>query len=440
MKAATEMIEMPRSSRGHPSRLFVELTTRCNLQCGMCVKQSSDNSIAPGSMSPETFEALVPAFSRLEALILNGIGESLLHPSLEVFIRKAKQSLPPNAWVGFQSNGMLLDRDRAASLVEAGLDRICLSLDTLSRDSFRSIRKGGEMGGVESAFDALNTAVRRSGRRDFRIGIEFVVMRNNLPELPSALRWAARQGASFALVTHLLPYHETQTNAVAYDTNTAGAISIYERWKAEARAEGVDLRRHNDIFMKVLKTSEDLKVLRFIEQMKNDALSRGIALHLERLLARDEGWFAKVEQVFEEARSAARQEGIELHLPGIAPQNTRKCDFVEKNGAFISWDGRVHPCYFLWHRYRCFIGGWEKKVKPRVFGDLREQDIREIWNSRDYLSFRQNVLRYDFPFCYDCGFALCDYAGDEDFEQDCYLENVPCGGCLWCTGLFQCLQ
>jgi hypothetical protein len=42
-------------------------------------------------------------------------------------------------------------------------------------------------------------------------------------------------------------------------------------------------------------------------------------------------------------------------------------------------------------------------------------------------------------FGFDCGFALCDYVGVEHFEQDCCLEQVPCGACLWCTGLFQCL-
>jgi hypothetical protein len=40
--------------------------------------------------------------------------------------------------------------DRAASLVDAGLDRICLSLDSVSDDSFRSIRKGGELRGLAS--------------------------------------------------------------------------------------------------------------------------------------------------------------------------------------------------------------------------------------------------------------------------------------------------
>jgi MoaA/NifB/PqqE/SkfB family radical SAM enzyme len=67
----------------HPSRLFVDVATRCNLQCPMRSKQSPGNMIADGEMSADTFARIVPAFSRLEALILNGIGEPLLqHSSL----------------------------------------------------------------------------------------------------------------------------------------------------------------------------------------------------------------------------------------------------------------------------------------------------------------------------------------------------------------------
>ena len=126
---------------------------------------------------------------------------------------------------------------------------------------------------------------------------------------------------------------------------------------------------------------------------------------------------------------------MELTLPGMAPRNTRKCEFVEGDSAFVSWDGNVHPCYFLWHRYACYVGGIEKRVKPWVFGNLRDRDILAIWNDEDSRSFRERVLGYQFPFCFDCGFALCDYVGEEEFEQDCYIERVPCGACLWCTGL-----
>jgi putative metalloenzyme radical SAM/SPASM domain maturase len=424
----------------HPVKLFVEVTTLCNLQCGMCVKQNGTGGIPEGSMSLETFDRLAPAFPHLESLVLNGIGEPLLHPQLEEFISRARSLLPENAWVGFQSNGMLLSDERAASLIDAGLDRICISLDTVSDDSFRSIRSGGEMRGIVAAFASLNKAKASRRERDLRIGIEFVLMRNNLADLPGAIRWAGRSGASFAIVTQLLPYHQDIVAQTAYDTNTTAAISVYENWKAKVLQEGLDIRGYLATLTKVGHTTAEERIVQFVRQMKNEAEAQGITLHLDRLLRRDEEWFASAEKVFEEARQAAQEAGVDLTLPGMAPRNTRKCEFVEGDSAFISWDGNVHPCYFLWHRYACYVGGVAKRVKPWVFGNVRDRDLLAIWNDAASRSFRERVLGYKFPFCFDCGFALCDYVSEEEFEQDCYLGQVPCGACLWCTGLFHCLQ
>ena len=424
----------------YPAKLFVEVTTRCNLRCGMCVKQNGIGGIPEGTMSPETFERLAPVFPTLDSLVLNGIGESLLHPQLEDFISRARTLLPEGASIGFQSNGMALTDERAASLIDAGLDRICISLDTVSDDSFRAIRSGGEMGGIVSAFASLNKAKARSRGRNLKIGIEFVLMRDNLADLPKAVRWAGRSGASFAIVTQLLPYQKELVAQAAYDTNTTGAIAVYEHWKTKAQLEGLDIRHYLDTRTKVARTSGEERIERLVEHMKNDAESQGITLHMDKLLRRDEEWLASAERVFEEARQAAQEGGVELTLPGMAPRNTRKCEFVEGDSAFVSWDGNVHPCYFLWHRYTCYVGGVAKRVKPWVFGNVRDRDILAIWNDAASRSFRERVLRYKFPFCFDCGFALCDYVGEEEFEQDCYIEPVPCGACLWCTGLFHCLQ
>jgi len=406
----------------------------------MCVKQSGTGAVPDGTMSAETFERLAPALPHLDSLVLNGIGESLLHPHLETFIARARPVLPHHAWIGFQSNGMALTEERAASLVDAGLDRICISLDTVSDDSFRSIRKGGELRGIASAFSNLNRAKTRRRGRDLRIGIEFVLMRDNLADLPGAIRWAGKAGASFAIVTQLLPYQQEIAAQAVYDTNTAAAIAIYEQWRAKALREGLDIRRYLDTLTKVGRTPEEEGIVELVGRMRDDAEAQGITLHVDRLLRRDDAWLASAEQVFGEARQAAREEGVELTLPGMAPRNTRKCEFVEGDSAFVSWDGDVHPCYFLWHRYTCYVGGIEKRVKPWVLGRLRDRDILAIWNDAESRTFRERVLGYRFPFCFDCGFALCDYVGEADFEQDCYIERVPCGACLWCTGLFHCLQ
>jgi putative metalloenzyme radical SAM/SPASM domain maturase len=426
--------------REYPSRLFVETTTRCNLGCVMCLKQARDNGLAEGDLSWDTFVALEPAFSSLEALVLNGIGEPLLHRGLEEFILRAKRLMPESGWVGFQSNGLLLDAGRAQTLVEAGLDRFCISLDSSSAETFRRVREGGELAAVERALTRLASAKSRSGRPNLQVGVEFVLMRDNLQDLPAALHWAACRGASFALVTQLLPYHPASAAHAAYPPSCSdAAIEIFESWKKKAADAGADISSYFEVLWKYGKTPAEQQIVRYVEKMKKDAQNRGILFDLKKLLQLDYAWLEKVAEVFEEAREIAGETGLDLHLPDIVPRAERRCRFIEEGGAFVSWNGLVHPCYFLWHHYRCYASGWEQPVRPRVFGNLAEEGILEIWNDPAFRSFREGALGYDHPHCSSCTLAPCDYVQTEAFEQDCHVRAEPCGSCLWSMGLFQCL-
>lgn len=57
--------------RPYPAKLFVETTTRCDLQCPMCLKQRHDAEFLEGDISSDTFMVLMPALPTLEALVLN---------------------------------------------------------------------------------------------------------------------------------------------------------------------------------------------------------------------------------------------------------------------------------------------------------------------------------------------------------------------------------
>jgi putative metalloenzyme radical SAM/SPASM domain maturase len=317
-----------KSVTASPLKIFLEVTTRCNLKCGMCVRQNGEGFIREGNLRSHTFKALEPAFPYLDTLILNGIGEPLLHPKLGDFISRAKKLMPGCAMVEFQSNGILLNEATAQSLIDAGLNRICLSMDTVSHDSFRKIRAGGELRDLDRAFTALNMARKLSGRPDFHTGIEIVLMRDTVLELPATIRWAAQRGASFAIVTQLLPYSKSLIDQAAYDTNTRDAILIFKRWKKRAEDEGLDIKRYFEIFLKYWKNSDEERITGIIERMKSNASALSIALHLERLLRRDEEWFRTVERVYEEVGVIAAEEGIDVKLPEMAPRNSRHCEFV----------------------------------------------------------------------------------------------------------------
>jgi putative metalloenzyme radical SAM/SPASM domain maturase len=426
--------------RPYPSKLFVETTSRCNLSCAMCVKQTDTAHCSEGDLSADLFNRLEPVFPHLEALILNGVGEPLLHSELENFVARARQGMPAASWIGFQSNGLLLTDERALALATAGLDRICLSVDSISPETFKRMRQGGELPAIDAAFAALAKAKRTSGRDDLQVGAEIVLTRNNLTELPDTLEWAAKRGATFAIVTHLLPYDQKHADQAAYLNCTEDAIEHFRQWKSRAAQEGVELDRYFDILFKFSKSPEEKRIVDFVERMKSAAAERELFLDLSKLFAIDHDWLANLNDILEKARQVAAQTGLDLRLPEIVPKDDRKCHFVEDGGAFISWEGEVHPCYFLWHRYNCFASGWDQKVRPRTFGDLKSETLQAIWNNQEFSAFRKSVISYDYPFCISCRLAPCDYVQTEEFEQDCHVKGEPCGSCLWCMGLFQCLR
>ncbi len=437
--AAKQETSLP-ALEAHPAKLFVETTTSCNLGCFMCVKQTDGCAMTEGEMSPSLFAALTPAFPRLEALVLNGIGEPLLNPHLEEFMRSARRSMPASGWIGFQSNGLLLTDARAFSLVEAGLDKICLSIDGASPETFRKVREGGELTAIERAFAALAAAKAQCKRPEVQVGIEFVAMRSNLRELPAALRWGAEQGATFAIVTHVLPYDERHAGEAAYTTCTDEALALFSEYREEAKRQGIDLNSYAGSRWRFTRNPAEQRVVALVDAMKNEAKRRDIFIDLKKLLQVDATAMGEVAAVFAEAEAMAQEHGLELRLPDVALREKRRCGFVEEGGAFVSWDGKVSPCYFLWHRYSCFASGWQQPVQPKVFGTLGEREILDIWNDPAFRAFRANVLAKDYPNCSACGLAPCDYVQTDDFQQDCHIKEVPCGACLWCMGVFQCLH
>ncbi|HXE95710.1 MAG TPA: radical SAM/SPASM family putative metalloenzyme maturase [Dongiaceae bacterium] len=436
----TETSSSNAALRDFPTKLFVETTTRCNLNCFMCVKQNRGSEVCEGDFSPELFARLETSFPHLEALILNGIGEPLLNPHLESFIRRAKKLMPSSGWIGFQSNGVLMTHLRAVSLVDAGLDKVCISIDAIAPEQFKELREGGDVDDVDTALSALNNARVLCNRPEVKIGVEFVAMRSNIRELPATLEWAAHRGASFAIVTHVLPYDELHAHEAVFCNITDQALALYNTWRRKAIDAGIDIQRYSEVRWKYARTEEEQAVVDMVEAMKAAAEQQGIMLDIKKILQLEHQRLDEITDIFAAAEEVAGRTGLELRLPEVALKEQRKCSFVEEGSAFVSWSGDISPCYFLWHRYECFASGWNQKVTPKVFGNLANQDMLHIWNNPEFTSFRSDVLAYDYPSCAGCGLAPCDYVQTDEFQQDCHIRNVPCGSCLWCTGVFQCLR
>lgn len=158
--------------------LRLSVTDRCNLRCGYCMPEEHYVWLPRESLL--TFEELTRLSSIFSSLGADRIrltgGEPLLRRDLDSLVRQLA-SVGGVQDLALTTNGMLLAA-HAASLRDAGLRRVTVSLDTLRPKRFealtRSARHGDVLAGIAAAVDAglplkLNTVVMR-GVNDDELG------------------------------------------------------------------------------------------------------------------------------------------------------------------------------------------------------------------------------------------------------------------------------
>lgn len=139
------------------TNLRLSVTDRCNIRCFYCMP----NELVQFKPREEilSFEEIVRfvrvlAAAGVDKLRLTG-GEPLLRAELPTLIRQL-QTVPGIRDIAMTTNGILL-RQHAAALREAGLQRLNISLDTLSEEVFEKIsrRRGIDqvIAGIRSAKD-----------------------------------------------------------------------------------------------------------------------------------------------------------------------------------------------------------------------------------------------------------------------------------------------
>lgn len=365
----------------HLAKVYIEPTNKCNLACSMCMHRTWDEP--QGEMSWEVFSSILNSINNLPeipTIFFGGLGEPLSHPRI---LRMVSQVKAQQAKVELITNGTLLNEDCAQQLVDIGLDRIWISIDGATPESYADIRLG-------AAFDDVVENVRtlkrlRSGGHfpTPEIGIVFVAMKRNIADLPAVIRLGRKLGARQFLVTNVLPYSvETQ------------AEMLYQR---------------------------SLRNITYLPSI----------------------WFPKLNlpkmQIDEYVRQSffeALNSGCNVTFTGHNLGDTNDvCTFIESGSITVAWDGNVSPCPPLSHNHLSYLHNKPHLSRRYILGNITECDLFDLWNDSEYLAYRQRVQQFAFAPCSACG--GCDLS--ESNEADCYGNTFPaCGSCLWAQGVIQC--
>lgn len=425
-----------------PRRLYIEPTTRCNLHCAMCVKHAPDSCIPEADLTPDLFSRILPDLVACDTVIFSGIGEPTLHSGLPDMLAAARQTMPAHAVLGVQTNGLTMSPQLAANLASSGVNRLCVSVDSLVEGSHTKDHDSSQLAGHLPAQAAGKALHMLRQYEEIQTGCQMVLQRNNAHELPAMVDWVAEQGGKFLLVSQLLPYVEAATPDVLFRYDTAEARAFFEQRFADALADGLDIRPYDAIMWGFNWSSNDRAVVARAQDIVREAVERGHPVHIRRLL-RNVGnpLPADLPTLFAKAQRRAELHGLRLHLPRLEATVHRACPFLDEGWGFVSAEGNVSPCHYLWHEYACWPDGARKKVWPLFFGNVRETPLAELWAGSRWAEFRHDGQSYQFADCFACNGVCPDTNGKfGPFEVDCHARDVPCGHCPWCHGAVDCLR
>jgi len=363
------------------SKVYIEPTSRCNLQCRTCVRNSWDEPV--GSMDMSVYRKIlhdIQEVHSIRTMAFWGIGEPLFHPDIVEMVALAHE-------LGIRTelitNGILLDRPMAEGLVKARLDTLVVSVDGTTRESYADIRCGGDLLQVQENIKGLNRVRWELSRKNPEVGIEFVVMRSNIDQLPELAQIVRSMEASFIVVTNLLPCTEDMKDEILYWLSAqVNNNAQRSQWFPELMLPRIDLRSEYQTPL--------LNLMNWV----------GRVVSGQREIPEDD-----------------------------------YCPFIQEGSAAVTWSGDVSPCIALMHSYRCYVLGREKFIKRYSMGNVADEQMKDIWNKKEYREFRDRVLRFDFSPCIQC--SGCDYT--ETNEEDCFGNPHPvCGDCLWARRVLLC--
>jgi radical SAM protein with 4Fe4S-binding SPASM domain len=161
----------------YPKLIGVELTNHCDLECVMCPQPDQTRNL--GLMEVNLFQKIVDEVkNHSEFMYLHGLGESLLHPK---FFEMADYANQAGLKTHLSTNLSFLNEERNEKLATSGIDFIVLSLDGSTKETYESIRVGGDFEkSLKHAKHLLKLKIKYNSK--FLVDVQFIQMKKNQNE------------------------------------------------------------------------------------------------------------------------------------------------------------------------------------------------------------------------------------------------------------------
>lgn len=223
----------------YPSYLEIEVTTRCPLKCIICERTYWRE--ANRDMTLQEFKGIVDQFPKLKWIGLTGIGESFANKDFLKMLRYVKEK---NIFVELYDNFFLIDEKTASQLIEMSIDKIFISLDAATKETYEKIRIGSNFERVINNLNSFFRLKKEMNAHFPEIFFHYVVNSLNLKEIPQyidlvhSLVPKGRPTIQFTRMLHPFPevrglFVEIAKEIIQEAEAKAGQLDIDLDWSAD---------------------------------------------------------------------------------------------------------------------------------------------------------------------------------------------------------------
>jgi MoaA/NifB/PqqE/SkfB family radical SAM enzyme len=178
---------------GYPFSISYETSAICNLKCPEC-SVGLKKTIRSKHMGNSVFlSELLLQFKR-EAFYCNLYfqGEPFLNRDIFKMIKNADDN---GYYTVIATNGHFLNEPYSRQIISSGLNRIIISLDGISEESYSNYRKSGDFKSVTEGIRELCRIRKESGRSLPLVEVQFLVNKKNEHQMKKAPDFVKELGA-----------------------------------------------------------------------------------------------------------------------------------------------------------------------------------------------------------------------------------------------------
>ncbi|MCS6823422.1 MAG: SPASM domain-containing protein [Cytophagaceae bacterium] len=203
--------------KGLPISISIEPTTSCNLRCPECPSGLRSFTRPTGMLDEKLYKKIIDELHpTLWYLTFYFQGEPFLNPGFLDMVRYASEK---KIYTATSTNAHYLNNENARKTVESGLDRLIISIDGTTQDTYEQYRVGGQLQRViEGTENVLHWRQKLKSKTPYII-FQFLVLKPNEHQVPDVYKLAKKlkvdkvvlktaQIYNYENDSHLIPVNE----------------------------------------------------------------------------------------------------------------------------------------------------------------------------------------------------------------------------------------